>query len=117
RGKSLGPGHWSVARHDPAPPVEQELGEVPLDARAPEEPWRSLLQPAKERVRAGAVDLDFLEHREAHPVVHFAEAPDLVGRAGLLSAKLIARKAEHDEPPIAVLPIQLLQSRILRREA
>ena len=50
-----------------------------------------------QRVPAVAVDLDLLGERERHVVVRAAERLDLVGRARLLLAELVARDADDVE--------------------
>ena len=58
----------------------------------------------------GAVDLDLLEHREAHAVVALAESADLIGAARLLREELVAGEAEHDQAAVLVFAVQLLQA-------
>ncbi len=57
------------------------------------------------------------EHREGHAVVLLAEARDLVGRSGLLAAEVVAREAQDHEALVLELVVELLEARILRREA
>src|SRR5690606_34522133 len=72
-------------------------------------------QRGVERVPALAVDLDLLGHREADAVRRGAERLDLLGRAGLLLAELVAGHADHGEALDA--PVQLLERGVLRGEA
>jgi|ADGO01.1.fsa_nt_gi hypothetical protein len=65
-------------------------------------------------MRSGAIDLDLLEHGEAHAVVLLAERADLFGRAGLLGAELVAWKAEHHQAALAILSIERLETFVLR---
>src|SRR5262245_61516363 len=97
--------------------ADQELGEIPLDRLRAEHTGCLLRQPAVQRVRAGAVDVDLGHHRERHAVVELAERRERVVAAGVLGAELVARKAEHDEPLILVRLPQRLQAVELRREA
>ena len=99
------------------PPVDQELGEVPLDRPRAEEPRRFLFQRLEQRMGVRAVDLDLGEHREGHVVVEGAEILDLGLVARLLMAELVAGEAEHGEAAFAKAPVQRLEPRILRREA
>src|SRR5215471_682786 len=70
-----------------------------------------------DRMPPRAVDLDLLEERERHAVVHRAELADLLGRAGLLPAELVAGKADHREPTAGEPLLQPLQPLVLRRQA
>ena len=64
----------------------------------------------------GAVDFDFVEHREGHRVFGGAELFDFRVRAGFLSAKLIARETAHDQPLRLILLVSGFERRVLRRE-
>jgi hypothetical protein len=74
-------------------------------------------QELVERVAAGAVDLDLGEHREGDAELRLAEGLDLALAARFLATELVAREAEHGEAAPAELLVQLLQPRVLRREA
>lgn len=50
-------------------------------------------------------------------MVDLAEALDLVVRAGLLPAKLVAGEAEDDEALVLELLVELLEPGVLRGEA
>jgi hypothetical protein len=63
-----------------------------------------------------AVHLDLVEHREGHAPRGRAVLLDVVGRRELLQ-ELVAREAEHAEAAVAVLLLQLLERRVLGREA
>src|SRR6202044_541606 len=65
-----------VAAHDVTVPVDQKLGEIPLDPLSAEEAGRCLLQRLEQRVGVQAVDLGLGEHREAHVVIVGAEFLD-----------------------------------------
>ena len=105
-----------VAAHDVTVPVDQELGEIPLDRLRSEEAGRCLLQRLEQRMGVQAVDLGFGEHREGDAVVVGAELPDRPLVARLLMAELVARETQHSEAPVTKPPMQLFQPRILRRE-
>src|SRR5215472_11332566 len=97
--------------------ADQELGEVPLDRPCAEDARRFGCEPLPEWRRLGAVDVDLAHHRERHAVVQLAERCDLVVRAGILGAELVARKADDDEAAVAVRFPKLLEAGELRREA
>ena len=67
-----------------------------------------------DRVPAGAVHLDLLEHRERDAVRRRTERLDLLGASGLLPTELVAGKAEDAESLLAVRLLQLLQAGVLR---
>ena len=58
-------------------------------------------------------DRDLIGHRKAHTVVAFAEIADLFVAAGLLSHKIVGRKA-HDHQLFAIGLIKLLEPFVLR---
>ena len=62
------------------------------------------------------VHVDLVEHGEADPVVLLAESTDLVRRAGLLLAELVAGKAENLQALFLQVVIKRFQSLVLRRE-
>src|SRR5665213_920512 len=64
-----------------------------------------------------AVDVELRRHRERRPVGGRAEGLDLLGGAGLLSAELVARGAEHRERLAAVALLESLEACVLRRQA
>src|SRR5215218_4877699 len=106
----LGSGRRAVALDDVALGVDQELGEVPLDLGAAEQPGLLGLEPPVERVRVVAVDLDLGEQRERHAVVALAERGGLLVGIGVLVAELVTREAQHDEPAVDVLLVDLLEA-------
>ena len=63
-----------------------------------------------------AVDLELLVEREGHSVGQRTKLFDLLRRARLLPAELVARKAEDHEALVGVLLVQLLEAGVLRRE-
>ena len=69
-----------------------------------------------DRVAVGAIDIDLLHHRKRDAVRHRAEGLDLLGRAGLLTAELVARESNHGETTIGVLLLQRFEPGVLRRE-
>ena len=74
-----------------------------------------VLEPLVELGGTIAVDLDLGEHREVDVVVVIDECADLLGRAGLLPAELVAR--EPEDPNAVVVVVQRTQTCVLRREA
>src|SRR5262245_32519779 len=68
-------------------------------------------------MRVSSVDVRLREDRERHVVLARAEILDLRTCPRLLMAELITRKTQYDEASIFVLPVQPLQTGILRREA
>src|SRR5690606_25382989 len=112
----LGLHGWRMSRQHASVATDQELGEVPLDRIDPEQATLLALEPGPQRMRTRAVDLDLGEHREIDAVVERAEGPDPGLVARLLVAELVARKAEHHQPALAVVAPQLLQPRVLRGE-
>ena len=74
-------------------------------------------EPLPERMRLVAVDVDLAHHRKADAVVELAERGDLVVRARVLGAELVAREADHDQALVAVVLPELLEAGELRREA
>jgi hypothetical protein len=105
-----------VAAHGAALPVDQELGEIPLDRLRAEKAGRFSLQGPKERMGVLAVDVDLGEHREGHIVIVGAEFPDRALVARLLMAELVAGEAQDRKAALAKAPMQRLEPRVLRRE-
>ena len=90
-------------------PVDQELGEIPLDRLRAQEATRLLFERLKQRMGVRAVDLDLGEHRERHVVLLGAELADCSLVAWLLMAELVAREAKHREAALAKAPVQALR--------
>ena len=103
-----------IAAHDTKLPVDQELGEVPLDRLRAQEAGRVLFERLEQRMGVRAIDLDLGEHRERHIVLVGAEFSDCGLVARLLMAELVAREAEHGEAARAKAPVQRFEARILR---
>src|SRR5579875_213267 len=108
--------HGSVAGDDVALLVDEEFGEVPFDGIA-QQAGLLALQKFVQWMRPLAVDLDLGENRKLDPVIELAKFFDLLVRARLLMAELIAWESEDFEAAIAVLGVQLLQALVLRRVA
>src|SRR6185295_15878535 len=106
----------AITSHDFTAGVDEELGEVPLDGFGAEYSGLLALEPLIQRVRTGAVHIDFREQRKRHVVVQRAKALDLGCVARLLVAELVAREAEHLEAAGSKLAVQSLEPRVLRRE-
>ena len=64
---------------------------------------------------ARAIDLDLRRQWEADSEAGRAELADLLLGAGLLGAELVAGKTDHRKALAGELPLQLLETRILRR--
>ena len=95
---------------------EEELLEVPADVARVAVGVGRLGQLGVERVAARPVDLELLEHRERDAVAHRAERLDLLGRARLLAAELVAREPEHLEALLGVALVHRLEGGVLRRQ-
>src|SRR6476469_8598588 len=96
-----------VELHDLAVLADEVLGEVP---------GRKILGLRLEvgvdrRLILARLGDDLLEERERHAVLAGAELLDLLGRAGLLAAEVVAREAEDDEALVLQLLVELLQPR------
>jgi hypothetical protein len=98
-------------------PVDQELGEVPLDRLRAQEAGRVLFERLKQRMGVCAVDFNPREHRERHVILVDAKFADCSLVPWLLMAELVARKSEHGEAALAKAPVQRFEARVLRGEA
>ena len=106
-----------IAAHHAKLPVDQELGEIPLDRLRAQEAGRFLFERLKQRMGVRAIDFDLGEHRERHVVLVGAKLADCSLVAWLLMAELVARKSEHSEAALAKAPVQRFEARVLRGEA
>lgn len=97
--------------------VDEELLKVPLDASEAQQTGLLLLEVDVDGIGVVAVDIDLLEHREGDAVVELAEGRNVVGRTGLLAAKLVAGEADDGESLVLVLLVQLLETLVLGSEA
>src|SRR4051794_17542217 len=113
----VGCHHGRVAGDDLAVGRDEELLEVPADVAVVALHIGRPGELGIERMAAGAVHVDLLEHRERDAVVERAELLDLVGRARLLAAELVAREPEDGEAAVAVVVVDLLEGGVLRGEA
>ncbi|MNT67676.1 hypothetical protein D3C72_2058410 [compost metagenome] len=95
---------------------QQEFGEVPFDSLAAQYARGKAFQFIEQRMRPRTIDLNLAEQREADAVVQSAEVGDLQGITGLLRTELIAGKAQHHQPPFAVILPQVFQPTVLRRK-
>src|SRR5690606_8516627 len=93
--RRIAPQHLAVA-------ADQELGEVPLNRADAEQAALLALEPAPQRMGLRTVDLDLGEHREIDAVVERAERADRRLVARLLVAELVAGKAQHHQPALAI---------------
>ena len=64
-------------------------------------------------MRATTVDFDFFEKREAGAETCFAKFDDLLGAAGLLWAKLIARKSKNRKARVFMVGVELFKAFVL----
>lgn len=96
--------------------VNQELGEVPLDAPAHAATFLGL-KPGVERVGLVAVNFYLSKSWESGLVVEAAEVIDFLGRARGLALELVARKVQDGEALVAVAVVEDLQALVLGREA
>ena len=80
---------------------------VPLDV-APEQLALLLLEVFVERVRVRPVDVNLLKHREGDAVLA-SKLDNVLRRARLLRAELIARKAQDHKPLRAIAIVDRLQ--------
>ena len=69
-----------------------------------------------QRVRIGAVDVDLGKQRKSDMKARGTELADGFAVARLLPAELVARKPEHAEPLVPVLPVQGFKAGVLRRK-
>ena len=96
--------------------VNQELGEVPLDAPAHAAAFLGL-EPGVERVGLVAVNFYLGKAWESSLVVEAAEVIDFLGRARGLALELVAREVQDGEALVAVAVVEGLQALVLGREA
>ena len=116
-GELLGLLAGRIAAQHSKLPVDQELGEIPLDHLRAQEAGRVLFESLKQPMGVRAVDLDLCEHRERHVVLVGAKLADCSLVARLLMAELVARKSEHSEAAPAKAPVQRFEAHVLRCEA
>ena len=95
---------------------DEELGEVPLNARG-ECARCSALEVGEDRVFIAAIDAYLLHHREGDPVVERAEGSCIFARAKLLTEELTAGEAEDNQTTITIALIELFEACELRCEA
>src|SRR5258706_5968840 len=95
---------------------DQELLEVPLNVAGLAVGVGDLGQLRIQGVPTWPVDVNLGEQRERDPVVHRAELADLLRRAGLLLAELVAREPGHSEPALGQLVVEPLHALVLRRQ-
>jgi len=130
RGLRAGPGYrlagsrvwwWGQSGQPPchhlAVPVDQKLGEVPLDVLQPQQARFLLLEPRIEGVGLLAVDLALGHDGEADRIVEGAEAGYLLCISRLLMAELIAGEAQDHQPTWTQFAIKRLQSGVLGGKA
>src|SRR5262249_15209825 len=97
----------------PALPVDQELGEIPLDPAA-EKTAKPSFEPPEHGVGPRAVDICFLKQWKGHSMIDETGVLHLGIRQRLLPSELIAREPEHHQSLVLILLMQFLQARELR---
>src|SRR5215471_3356073 len=107
--------HWGKSPQGRSLPVDEKLREIPLHASA-EDAGQAGGQPAKQRVRASALDVSLFKHGKADTIIKEALVPDGGGISGLLVAELVAGETQNHETPVFVFPVQVFKARILGRE-
>mmetsp|Transcript_3884 Transcript_3884/g.6410 ORF Transcript_3884/g.6410 Transcript_3884/m.6410 type:complete len:230 (+) Transcript_3884:353-1042(+) len=100
-------GRGWVAASNLAVATDEEFGEVPLDVGA-ERLALLRLEPPEERVLVEAVHVHLAEDGEAG-IVAVGKGTNLLGRAGLLTAKLVARESKDHKPSVAESLVESLQ--------
>src|SRR6185369_11942442 len=107
-----------VLRRDAAFEESNNLALFVHDVLA-EVPCRQLPRTAQKRVNRRLIRTfpghHLLKHGEGDVVGELAERGDLLGRARLLTAEIVARKAEHIEALALHFTLQLLETLVLRR--
>jgi sirohydrochlorin ferrochelatase len=125
-----------IAANDLTVAPDEELGEVPLDLVGADGLGAGLLdvleqetavraevagslgaQVVEQRVGVRPVHLDLAEDREGDVEGGRAEVLDLFVRAGLLAAELVAREAQDLEAARLAIPVERLETLVLRGEA
>ena len=105
-------GDAGVAVDELAVAPDQVLVEVPAWGAA-----TGFDQFGKKRVGFFAADHGFGKHGKFHAVGVVAKVGDFFGLAGLLLAKVIGRKTQHDQALGGVVSVELFQAFVLGREA
>ena len=102
------------ALEDLAIAANQEFAEIPLDvARVGGFLAR---ESGIEGMAFGAIDVDFIEEGKADIVFAGAKLFDFLIRPRFLAAKLIARKAKHDQPLLLIFFMDRFKGFVLRGE-
>jgi hypothetical protein len=107
---------WRVTFHNIAVPINEKFGEVPFNRTAAEETRALIFEENIEWMGIGSIHIYFGKHGKGHPVVETAEIHDLFFGSGFLSTKLVARKAQYNQPLVDILTVQHLKSIILPGE-
>jgi hypothetical protein len=117
QGGVVGADRGAEPGDDVAVTADHELLEVPADVAVVTLGVLLVDDCLVDGMALGAVDVDLGGDGKRHVVVGRAEVGDLVGRAGLLAAELIAREADHGEAAVTELVLQRLKTGVLRRQA
>eukprot|EP00515_Schizochytrium_aggregatum_P001281 CAMPEP_0202036918 /NCGR_PEP_ID=MMETSP0962-20130828/1853_1 /ASSEMBLY_ACC=CAM_ASM_000488 /TAXON_ID=4773 /ORGANISM="Schizochytrium aggregatum, Strain ATCC28209" /LENGTH=236 /DNA_ID=CAMNT_0048601017 /DNA_START=329 /DNA_END=1036 /DNA_ORIENTATION=+ len=111
-GQAAGLSLWLGAVHGRPLVVNEELGEVPLDHLQGKASLGRVLEVGEQRVCIGPVHVHLLHELELDIELR-DELLDLVGRAGLLRAKLVAGEADDFEAFVVVFLVQRGQLSVL----
>jgi len=98
-------------------PVNEELGEVPLNPPEAKQPRLASLEKLVQRVGGGAVNIDFGEHRKADTVIAFTKPSNFIPGTWFLLAELVAGETKNLQSAMPVGAIQFFQARVLGRES
>ena len=109
-------GGGKVAFDHLALAVNQEFGEVPLDAPAHATAFLGL-EPSVERVGLVAVNFYLGKAWESGLVVEATEVIDFLSGSRGLALELVAREVQDGEALVAVAVVEGLQALVLGREA
>lgn len=110
RSDRVGLGSGRVALDHLALLVDEELGEVPLNAFKAEESGLLVLQELEDLVRVGAVNVRLRHDREAHAVVDHTEVRDTIVILRLLLGELVARETKDDKAPVFIVLVELFKA-------
>ena len=108
-----GVGATPQSRDELAVFVDEEFVEVPTDLVVADAILGFVRQPRVDGVLVVTFHVHFGHHLEADAIVARAEFADVVGRTGLLPAKLVARKAEDHQPFVGVTLVQFFERLVL----
>lgn len=97
--------------------VYEKLGEVPLYRGGAEQSLLLLLHPDIQRIRILSVHLYLRKLRKGDVIVEVAEIRNFLFAFWRLVTELVAREVQDYKSLVAILPVKLLKSFVLRRKA